>query len=84
MDEEDSEENLVLTSRRVTKGKKFIASSRGVTGSVKPNKYLSRIKNSVASWEEFSLYASQCPQSKKGKGTKIKKKKVVALAEEDH
>jgi hypothetical protein len=75
------EENLALASRKGMKCKKATVSGGGATGGGEPKKDLSRIKCYMCG--EFGYYVRQCPEAKRGKGTKGKKQQVVAQAEEE-
>jgi hypothetical protein len=81
VDEDEDEENLALTSKKGTKGKKASVPRGGATGGSKPKKDLSHIKCYVCG--EFGHYASQCSQAKKGKGAKGRKQQVAASTEEE-
>jgi hypothetical protein len=73
VDEDEEEENLDLTSKKGTRGR------RGTILRGEATRRIFHMSNVVCG--EFEHYASQCSRAKKGYGARGKRKEVAALAE---
>jgi len=78
VNEEEEEENISLTSKKGCRGIRGTNFREGSTNE-RPKKDLSHVQCYVCG--EFGYFSSQCPQAKKGYGTKGKRKEVAASVE---